>query len=87
MATVFSRDAWRCVWHMIQVECHLDLLATYVCLELCAYTLFVCRTTWSMDGVSILLLGSVWRYCFCHYQLGIALLKMITIDVSNLLNV
>jgi hypothetical protein len=20
MATVFSRDAWRCVWHMIQVE-------------------------------------------------------------------
>uniref|UniRef100_A0A0E0NDE4 Lysine ketoglutarate reductase trans-splicing related 1 n=1 Tax=Oryza rufipogon TaxID=4529 RepID=A0A0E0NDE4_ORYRU len=22
MATVFSRDAWRCVWHMIQVEWH-----------------------------------------------------------------
>ena len=20
MATVFSRDAWRCVWHMIQVK-------------------------------------------------------------------
>lgn len=26
MAPVFSRDAWRCVWHMIQVEtCHLYL--------------------------------------------------------------
>jgi len=21
MAPVFSRDAWRCVWHMIQVKC------------------------------------------------------------------
>jgi len=27
MAPVFSRDAWRCVWHMIQVKCLLFLFS------------------------------------------------------------
>jgi hypothetical protein len=38
---------------------------SYLCLFGVVYLhAFFCRTTWSMDGVLILLLGSVWRYYF-----------------------
>jgi hypothetical protein len=33
MAPVFSRDAWRCVWHMIQVRLSVILLLVSVYLR------------------------------------------------------
>lgn len=63
MAPVFSRDAWRCVWYMIQVcsefcyfsfltskslNCTIFLVTVCIFLPSFAY----CRMTWYMVGVS-----------------------------------
>lgn len=61
MATVFSRDAWRCVWHMIQVSS--SPLIHSIVISITRYKLnaivYCCRMTWSMDGVLILRLENV----------------------------
>lgn len=64
MATVFSRDAWRCAWHMIQVFSSLFLLSLSLHSFICNFERHYhqCRTTWFTDGVLILLFGDAWRY-------------------------
>lgn len=73
MAPVFSREAWRCVWHMIQVS--IIKYPSIHCSQrkrICrrrgeedcypfGFLILYCRMTWSMGGVLILLLGDVWR--------------------------
>ncbi|KAG5522043.1 hypothetical protein RHGRI_034298 [Rhododendron griersonianum] len=55
MAPVFSRDAWRCVWHLIQSVClmHYD---------------GHCRMTWSMDGAWTLPFKNALRFLFSSNQ-------------------
>lgn len=84
MAPVFSRDAWRCAWHMIQVRNHCANVVNYHLLELflsflsfppChvaakSYCLSLyCRMTWSMGGVLTLLLENVWMWVICFHPM------------------
>jgi hypothetical protein len=61
MVPVFSRDAWRCVWHMMQVR---TLVSIFVITGLTFFTClneewFGCRMTWSMHGFLTPISGDV----------------------------
>lgn len=56
MAPVFSRDAWRCVWHLIQVnkfgaKKSSDCFSFYLDYIFIFLHMKTCRMTWYMDGV------------------------------------
>ena len=68
MAPVFSRDAWRCVWHMIQVWTNILYFSSLslACCTILKLPYFEnCRMTWSMGGVLTLPWENVYTWVTC----------------------
>lgn len=67
MAPVFSRNAWRCTWHMIQVHSPSVVFLSFLLLYHRYNNLNYCvnpRMTWSMVGVLTLHFKDVLRLVF-----------------------
>lgn len=64
MATVFSRDAWRCAWHMIQACGPFPSRTPFASDGLISPSLTAacpCRMIWFTDGGLTLPLANAWR--------------------------